>query len=200
MTKLIKRYSNRKLYDTEQSTYVTLDEITQMVKDGEDIRIVDNATKEDITHVTLAHIIFEQERSSDEGKLPIAALRGIIQSGEEFIQRLQSPVIQFKDEFRKRAEAVGEGSNKALRDFVEGTQRSIDEMQRRMDDRMRDAVDQLTHIPEMRRDAKTRDVRLTELEASVKRLEKMVQTLQPSRSVTSSDPLRDVPDTSSRPI
>ena len=59
MTKIIKRYSNRKLYDTEQSTYITLDEIQEMVKSGDDIRIIDNKSKEDITNVTLAQIIFE---------------------------------------------------------------------------------------------------------------------------------------------
>ena len=62
MTKVIKRYANRKLYDTEQSTYVTLDEIEQMIKDGEELKIIDNKSKEDITHVTLAQILFERLR------------------------------------------------------------------------------------------------------------------------------------------
>lgn len=190
MTKIIKRYSNRKLYDTEQSTYVTLDEIEQMVKDGEELRIIENSTKEDITHITLAHIIFEQEKSN-KSKLPVPALRGIIQSGEEFIQRLQSPVTQFRDEFRKKAEVVGEGS-KALREFVESTQRSIDEMQRRMDDRLKDAVDQLTHIPEMQSDMVTMQQHIARMEATIARLERDVSTLQ-QHHPNPSDPHRDVP-------
>lgn len=193
MTKIIKRYSNRKLYDTEQSTYVTLDEIEQMVKDGEELRIIDNSTKEDITHITLAHIIFEQERSH-KSKLPVPALRGIIQSGEEFIQRLQSPVIQFKDEFRRKAEVVGEGS-KALREFVDSTQRSIDEMQRRMDERLRDAFDQLTHIPEMQRDMSTLQTRVESLEESLLKMERHVSELTRERTSTVTDPHRDIPDT-----
>lgn len=192
MTKLIKRYANRKLYDTEQSTYVTLDEIEQMVKNGEDVQIIENATKDDITHITLAHIIFEQEKSS-KGKLPVSALRGIIQSGEEFIQRLQSPVIQFKDEFRKRADAVNEGS-KALREFVDSTQQAIDEMQRRLDDRLRDAFDQLTHIPELRRDTMHMEDRLDRLEESVLRLERAIMKFDPPRDANTSDPQRDIPD------
>ena len=60
--KLIKRYSNRKLYDTERSSYVTLEEISQMVRDGSELRIVDNKSGEDITSVTLAQIVFEQEK------------------------------------------------------------------------------------------------------------------------------------------
>jgi hypothetical protein len=53
----IKRYSNRKLYDTRQSRYVTLLQIAEMVRAGEDVQIIDNATKEDKTDVTLALII-----------------------------------------------------------------------------------------------------------------------------------------------
>ncbi len=192
MTKIIKRYANRKLYDTEQSTYVTLDEIEQMVKDGEELRIIDNGTKEDITHITLAHIIFEQEKSS-KGKLPVPALRGIIQSGEEFIQRLQSPVNQFRDEFRRKAEVVGE-SSKALREFVDSTQRSIDEMQRRMDDRLRDAFDQLTHIPELRRDMSAMQERVQAMEELVVRLERQLQDTQRAQRASLSDPHRDIPD------
>lgn len=181
MTKIIKRYANRKLYDTEQSTYVTLDEIEQMVMDGEDLRIIDNATKNDITHITLAHIIFEQEKSN-KSKLPVPALRGIIQSGEEFIQRLQSPVNQFKDEFRKKAEVVGEGS-KALREFIDSTQRSIDDMQKRMDDRLRDAVDQLTHIPEMKRDMEDMRARVERMEGTIGQLQRDLHAAQSHQDI-----------------
>lgn len=193
MTKTIKRYANRKLYDTEQSTYVTLDEIEQMVKDGEELRIIDNSSKEDITHVTLAHIIFEQEKSN-KGKLPVSALRGIIQSGEEFMSRLQSPVHQFRDEFRRRAEVVGE-SSRAVRDFVDGTQKSLDELQRRLDDRLRDAFDQLTHIPEMRHDVDVLHAKVERLEETVLRLERELQERAPARPVTRARAFDDIPDT-----
>lgn len=196
MTKLIKRYANRKLYDTEQSTYVTLDEIEQMVKEGEELCIIDNSSKEDITHITLAHIIFEQEKAN-KGKLPVSALRGIIQSGEEFIQRLQSPVNQFKDEFRRKAEVVGEGG-RALREFVESTQRAMDEMQRRIDDRMRDAVDQLTHIPEMRDDVHQLEARVVKLEATIIRMEYAMHALQHARPANTTSPHDGVPDVHDR--
>jgi len=58
-TRIIKRYANRKLYDTEHSRYVTLDQISEMIRNGDDVKIVDNKTKEDLTTVTLAQIIFE---------------------------------------------------------------------------------------------------------------------------------------------
>ena len=61
-TKIIKRYSNRKLYDTERSCYVTLDEIALMIREGENIQIIDKNSGEDLTSVTFAQIIFEAEK------------------------------------------------------------------------------------------------------------------------------------------
>ena len=164
MAKIIKRYANRKLYDTEQSAYVTLDEIKEMVRQGEDVQIIDNATKEDLTNPTLAQIIFEQEKGQKR-ILPLSALRAIIQSSEDFVHRLQSPVVQIRDEVKRRADVLEEGG-KAVRDFIESTQRSLDEMQRRFDERIRDAMDQLTHVPQMR-------VELDELKDRLARLEAM---------------------------
>ena len=68
--KVIKRYQNRKLYDTQDSCYVTLEDIRDMIKQGEDVQIIDNATKEDLTSVTLAEIILEEERKQ-KGVLPL---------------------------------------------------------------------------------------------------------------------------------
>ncbi len=194
MTKIIKRYSNRKLYDTEQSTYITLDEVQTMVKDGEDVRIIDNKTKEDITNVTLAQIIFEQQKSHKR-LLPLSALRTIIQSGGDFVTtKISSPVNQIRDEVKRKADELENEGQKAVRDFIDTTQRSIDDMQRKVDDRLRDSVDQLTHIPEIRRDVANLDQRLSALERSVQRLEKTLRDLQPRRPATVTDPLRNVPE------
>ena len=84
-TKIIKRYQNRKLYDTEASTYVTLDDISKMIRGGEDVKVIDNKSKKDLTSVTLAQIIFEEQKKQRE-ILPLAALRRIIQTGGESIQ------------------------------------------------------------------------------------------------------------------
>ncbi|TXD38983.1 hypothetical protein FRC98_00855 [Lujinxingia vulgaris] len=170
MPKLVKRYANRKLYDTESSTYITLENIEEMVREGEDVRIIDNSTGEDITSATLAHIVLDQQRANPA--FPVSVLRGIIQSGEEFFARLQWPVTQFRDEFRRRAEALEEGG-KAIREFVDGTQRSLDDMQRRLDDRFRDAVDQLTHLPEMQREIDELKETVEDLEDRLVRLEAM---------------------------
>ena len=168
MPRTIKRYANRKLYDTESSAYVTLEDIEQMVRDGEEVQIVDNSTGEDITKATLAHIVLEKQKV--DPSFPVDLLRGVIQSGEEFFGRVQWPVTQFRDEFRRRAEALEEGG-KAIREFVDGTQRSIDDMQDRLDERFRAAMDQLTHIPEMRRELIEMREKVAALEARVEELE-----------------------------
>src|SRR3569833_4290351 len=73
-TRIIKRYANRKLYDTEHSRYVTLDQISEMIRNGDDVKIVDNKTKEDLTTVSLAQIIFEEEKQQ-RSFLPLGAMR-----------------------------------------------------------------------------------------------------------------------------
>jgi polyhydroxyalkanoate synthesis repressor PhaR len=88
-TRVIKRYANRKLYDTQHSRYVTLDQIAAMIRGGDDVKIVDNKSKEDLTSVTLAQIIFEEEKRQ-KSFLPLQAMRNIIQSGGESITHLVS--------------------------------------------------------------------------------------------------------------
>src|ERR1043165_9279857 len=90
-TRIIKRYANRKLYDTEHSRYVTLDQISEMIRNGDDVKIVDNKTKEDLTTVTLAQIIFEEEKKQ-RSFLPLGAMRNIIQSGGEWFAEAQRRV------------------------------------------------------------------------------------------------------------
>src|SRR6478672_485574 len=97
-TRIIKRYANRKLYDTEHSRYVTLDQISEMIRNGDDVKIVDNKTKEDLTTVTLAQIIFEEEKKQ-RSFLPLTAMRNIIQNGGEWFaeaQRRVQSVLPFK--------------------------------------------------------------------------------------------------------
>ncbi len=79
--KIIKRYQNRKLYDTHQSCYVTLDEIAQMIKNGDDLRVIDNKTKNDITQGTLTQLLYETERKS-ANPVPVELLKEIIRKSD----------------------------------------------------------------------------------------------------------------------
>ncbi len=75
--RVIKRYTNRKLYDTQDSRYVTLLQLAEMIRDGQDVRVLDNVTKEDKTEVTLALIISEELKSRPRS-LPLATLEALV--------------------------------------------------------------------------------------------------------------------------
>jgi polyhydroxyalkanoate synthesis repressor PhaR len=74
----IKKYANRRLYNTGTSTYVTLEDLASMVKEGEDFLVFDAKTGDDITRSVLAQIIFEQENKAGQNLLPTTFLRQLI--------------------------------------------------------------------------------------------------------------------------
>lgn len=74
----IKKYANRRLYNTGTSSYVTLDDLAKMVKDGAEFQVFDAKSEEDITHVVLTQILLEQESKPGNGILPISFLRKVI--------------------------------------------------------------------------------------------------------------------------
>ncbi len=84
---IIKKYANRRLYHTGTSTYVTLDDLARMVKDGEEFLVQDAKSGEDITRVVLGQIIFEQENKGQH-LLPIAFLRQLIRFYGDSMQNL----------------------------------------------------------------------------------------------------------------
>ncbi len=80
--RVIKRYSNRKLYDTKDSRYVTLLQIAEMVRSGGDVQIIDNNSKEDLTEVTLAQIILEEKKANNRS-VPLQTLKDLIHQRTE---------------------------------------------------------------------------------------------------------------------
>jgi polyhydroxyalkanoate synthesis repressor PhaR len=82
VVRLLKRYGSRKLYDTEESRYATFDELVGWIRAGQHVRIVDNATGEDVTSATLAQIIAEEGRRGSN-VLSIDLLHELIRKGEE---------------------------------------------------------------------------------------------------------------------
>lgn len=77
---LIKRYPNRKLYDTQAKQYITLDTVADLIRQGQEVRVVDHATGHDLTAVTLTQIILEEEKTRG-GFLPAAVLAGLVRAG-----------------------------------------------------------------------------------------------------------------------
>ncbi len=85
---VVKRYPNRKLYDTEAKKYVTLDGIAKLIRQGDDVVVIDHTTEEDLTAVTLTQIIFEQEKKKG-GFLPKSVLTGLVQAGGDTLNTLR---------------------------------------------------------------------------------------------------------------
>jgi polyhydroxyalkanoate synthesis repressor PhaR len=90
----IKKYANRRLYNTGTSTYVTLEDLAAMVKAGEDFLVYDAKTNEDITRQVLTQIIFEQE-SKGQNLLPVTFLRQLIRFYGDSIQALVPSFLEF---------------------------------------------------------------------------------------------------------
>ena len=191
-TRIIKRYANRKLYDTEHSRYVTLDQISEMIRNGDDVKIVDNKTKEDLTTVTLAQIIFEEEKKQ-RSFLPLNAMRNIIQSGGEWFAEAQRRVQSIlpgrkdkdgEDETAAPAEEetgpvdealVKKRSLAALREWVDQSRQRLDDWQKQVNEKIQHTIDgvrdAVTPWSSINKDVKTLADRIAELEAKLSELE-----------------------------
>ncbi|MFT3842461.1 MAG: polyhydroxyalkanoate synthesis regulator DNA-binding domain-containing protein [Myxococcaceae bacterium] len=192
--KVIKRYTNRKLYDTVESRYVTLDEIAEMVKQGVEVKIVDNRTKEDLTSVTLAQIVFEEEKKTS--RMPLSLLREIIRRPQEqisgfFKTEVTPRVEKIREEaesrlgglFRKddgspadapeaeaRPETKADGLHAA--DLVKASQKAFEDFQKKADERVKQVVENvLGGLPALGRDLGTLVQRIEQLEKKIEQLE-----------------------------
>src|SRR5215475_9430727 len=123
----IKKYANRRLYNTGTSTYVTLEDLAALVKQGEDFVVYDAKTGEDITRSVLAQIIFEQENKEGQNLLPIAFLRQLIRFYGDSMQMLVPRYLEVsiesltreQEKFRQQmAQAFGVGTFGPLEDQV----------------------------------------------------------------------------------
>lgn len=112
--RVIKRYANRKLYDTERSCYVTLEDLATLIREGEEIKIIDNKSAEDLTTVTLAQIIFETEKKL--AFMPLSLLRGLIQDSSQAIKGFAKGGV---DVVQQKAQDVRETASKLGREVGE---------------------------------------------------------------------------------
>ncbi len=95
--KVIKRYGNRKLYDTEKSSYVVLNDIAKMIRNEEEVQIIDNETKDDITSATLIQIIFGSEKKASL-PAPLHVLKSIIKKGDGSFSNYLSEIGVLKNQ------------------------------------------------------------------------------------------------------
>ncbi len=151
---IIKRYENRKLYDSSRSTYVTLEEIAALIREGREIKVVDAKTGEDLTKSTLALIILEGERQK-KNLLPLSFMYQLIKYGEsvqsvfqEYLSTGLDAFLASQQEAQKRLrewaeerlgkDSRGESPNTSsdreasLKEEVDQLKRKLDELERRL--------------------------------------------------------------------
>jgi len=169
--RIIKRYSNRKLYDTKDSRYVTLLQIAEMVRSGEEVQIVDNNTKDDLTEVTLAQIIYEEQKSHSRN-VPLQTLKEIIhQRTEKVLSDLrEGPIGRLLPGVRgenvsSEKDASGSKSDPVRSpSLVDQAKGKLEDWQHQIDERVRAVVPSL--LP------------WQQLELEVKRLTERVEALE----------------------
>ena len=152
---VIKKYGNRRLYDTSTSQYINLEEIAALIRDGKEVRVVDARTGQDLTRVTLTQIVVEDAKEGPSG-LPLELLRQLIVAsdhvGREFVmwylnsafsaykkvrESLQSGLSEVRSAvlpplaMAKRAREGGDEDNQALRKRIEQLEARLQKPARR---------------------------------------------------------------------
>jgi len=170
--KTIKRYPNRKLYDTENSRYITLDEIAEFLREGGEVRVVDSRSSEDITAVTLAQVLVGEEKKS-RPVVPIQRLLTILQSGGEFLQKkIATPVTTLKDEAERTVHRlIRQQPAEELKDFVVSTHRAYEDVQRRVDERLQTMLATVRNLSPIQKDMDQLKADMAALKARVEELE-----------------------------
>jgi len=191
--RLIKRYGNRKLYDTSESRYITLDEIARLVRSGNDVKVIDNENGDDLTAITFAQIILEEEKRRSS-LISLGLLRELVQHGEDTLAQLRSQV-------EKGVEAIGtigEKAGRRMQEIVGGAtstessarpepnadnnkgffdeilaapQRRLEALQRSIDERIKSSVDRIANHPVVQHEVQR-------IERSIKKLEERLARLR----------------------
>jgi polyhydroxyalkanoate synthesis repressor PhaR len=183
--RLIRRYANRKLYDVEQSRYIKLDEIGELVRAGINVRVEDKKTGEDLTARTLTHLLHQEEKRLAAGT-PARLVKQWMQSSGDLLQRhVTEPVTRAREEaertvatlredvergvdrLRQREREGAEAVKTGLRELVETSHQRLEEAQVRFDEKVRLLVATLPLIHAQRDE-------LTELRRRVETLEALL--------------------------
>jgi polyhydroxyalkanoate synthesis repressor PhaR len=128
---IIKKYANRRLYNTESSSYITLDFLAQMTRDGREFKVIDAKSEEDITHNILTQIIMEEE-SHGQTMLPVGFLRELISLYGDSMQSMVPQYLEASmDAFRKNQSQFRQAMEGAFAGgpFAEIAKRNMDMME-----------------------------------------------------------------------
>ena len=151
---IIKKYANRRLYNTGTSTYVTLEDLAEMVKKGEEFTVQDAKTGDDITHPVLTQIIFELENKDGQNMLPIPFLRQLIAYYGDQMQMivpsfLEQSMLAFSKEQERFREQMKGAIGKSPLDMMKITTpiKALEEQTRRNMEMFQNAMRLFTPFP-----------------------------------------------------
>ena len=182
--RVIKRYSNRKLYDTRDSRYITLQQIGELVRCGEEVQIIDNATKEDKTEVTLALIISEDLKAKPRS-VPLGTLRNLIQERSERLltQLREGPIGRLIPGHPNAGQTPDDGTTNTttsseaaptvdeerprtrLSEIVETSRQTLEDWHHAVDERVRAIVPKMGLFRDLQSDVKSLAQRIEQLES-----------------------------------
>lgn len=185
--KVVKRYANRKLYDTERSCYVTLEDISMMIKAGDEVKVIDNKSGEDLTSVTLAQIIFETEKKNNF--MPLSLLRNLIQSSGDAIgemaregmetmqvkaQEMRDTAFRLRADLEDRLEKVipSETADAAvlLQDLANSVGKAFETLQKGVEERIKGSVGTVSTYANVGREMQEIREKLKDLETRINQL------------------------------
>jgi polyhydroxyalkanoate synthesis repressor PhaR len=183
---VIKKYANRRLYNTGTSTYVTLEDLAEMVKKGEDFSVQDAKTGEDITHPVLTQIIFELENKNGQNMLPISFLRQLISFYGDQMQMivpsfLEQSMIAFTKEqerFREQMKAAfGKGPMEMMK--LATPMKAIEDQARRNIEMFQNAMRMFSPFPNAAQAAaEPEPVKAAEKSEELKELKAQIAAMQ----------------------
>tara|TARA_B100000579_G_scaffold420927_1_gene421161 strand:- start:1011 stop:1709 length:699 start_codon:yes stop_codon:yes gene_type:complete len=160
--RIIKRYPNRKLYDTEDSRYIKLKDIAGLVQSGVDVKIIDNQTQEDLTGVTLAQLLLDAEKRNERA-LPLNTLTEMLRTrGTQLQKSLEQQVSVIKEEAERKVEVIRKGTEKQfqdlkgrtnledvraqLKELISQAQVNLEDLHNRVEDTIRQVADETSNL------------------------------------------------------
>jgi polyhydroxyalkanoate synthesis repressor PhaR len=181
---VIKRYSNRKLYDTKDSRYVTLLQIAEMVRAGEEVQIIDNNTKDDLTEITLAQIIYEEQKAHSRS-VPLQTLKELIHTRTERVlgELRESPLGRLIPGTKPGSEPPKAGVEGAedpnavptyagaqpkAPSIIEQAKHTLEDWQHQVDERVKAVLPSFMPWQQLQHEVKRLSQRIEELEAKLK--------------------------------
>ena len=187
---VIKKYANRRLYNTGTSTYVTLEDLAEMVKKGEEFTVQDAKTGDDITHPVLTQIIFELENKDGQNMLPIPFLRQLISFYGDQMQMivpsfLEQSMIAFSKEQERFREQLKGAFGKTPIDMMKTPMKALEEQTRRNVEMFQNAMRMFTPFPagsgaassEVKKEKSDKDKDLQELKEQIAAMQRKLDQI-----------------------